>query len=175
MDSLIHYPLLLAKTTNSAYNAAMIDLLWKLDGYLLIPHELMHVVAYRMIGKRCAYQFGDHSVKALEDRTLNERLFCLLLPLLVNGLGVLMLAGVWMGIYVIARYPIDPFAYFETSPWWHQSMFFGWVFLLSYAATCFWDVQLAARLIAEKLAQQPPQHSHEHQDNRHRPQKSQWH
>jgi hypothetical protein len=147
----------------------MIDLLWKLDGYLLIPHELMHVIAYRMIGKRCAYQFGDHSVKALEDRTLNERLFCLLLPFIVNGLAVLMLAGVWMGIYVIARYPIDPFAYFAAAPWWHRSLFFGWAILLAYTVTCVWDVQLAARLITEKLRQYPPKYTQEHQDNRHRP------
>ena len=54
------------------YNAAM---LWKLDGYLAIPHELMHVVAYRMIGKRCAYQLGEHAVPTFEDRTLPQRLF----------------------------------------------------------------------------------------------------
>lgn len=134
----------------------MLTMLWKLDGYLLIPHELMHVVAYRMIGKRCAYQLGDHSVRSLEDRTLNQRLFCLLFPLLINGLAVLMLAGVWIGIYVVVRYPLDPFAYFATAPAWHQSMFFGWVFLLTYACTCWWDVLRAVRLLTEKLAQQPP-------------------
>jgi hypothetical protein len=116
----------------------------------------MHVIAYRMIGKRCAYQLGDHSVRPLEDRTLNERLFCLLLPLLVNALGMLMLAGVWLGIYVVNRYPIDPFAYFAAAPPWHRSMFFGWAILLSYTVTCFWDVQLAVRLLTEKLAQRPP-------------------
>jgi hypothetical protein len=100
-------------------------MLWRLDGYLLMPHELMHVIAYRMIGKRCAYQWGDHSVRSLEDRTLNQRLFCLLFPLPINGLAVPLLAGVWMGIYAVARYRLDPFAYFAAAPWWHHSMFLG--------------------------------------------------
>jgi hypothetical protein len=145
-------------------------MLWKLDGYLVIPHELMHVVAYRLIGKRCAYQLGDHTVKPLEERTLNERLFCLLFPLLINVLAVLLLAGAWMGIYVIARYPLDPFAYFAAAPWWHRSLFFGWACLLTYAGTCLWDVMIAGRLITEKLRQEPPQQPQEHQYDGKRPQ-----
>jgi len=145
-------------------------MLWKLDGYLAVPHELMHVVAYRMIGKRCAYRLGDHTVKPLEDRTLKQRLFCLLFPLLINGLAVLLLAGAWAVIYALARYPLDPFAYFAAAPTWHRAMFFGWVFLLTYAGTCLWDVLIASRLIAQKLRQQPPQYPNEDQDNRKRPQ-----
>ncbi len=128
----------------------------RLNGYLAIPHELMHVVAYRMIGKRCAYQFGDLSVKPLEDRTLRERLFCLLFPLVINLLAVVLLAGIWMVTYIVGRYPLDPLIYFEVAPWWHSSMFFGFAFLLTYAGTCTWDVLVAVRLVAEKLRQQPP-------------------
>jgi hypothetical protein len=165
--------LILPKPAHPGYNAAMFSLLWKLDGCLLIPHELMHVAAYRLIGKRCVYRLGDHAVNSLDERTRNERLFCLLFPLLINGLAVLMLAGVWLGVYVVARYPLDPFAYFAASPWWHQSMFFGWVFLLTYAGSCWWDVRMAAQLLSEKLAQQPPQDPHEYQYHGKRPQEGQ--
>lgn len=134
----------------------------RLDGLLAIPHELMHVVAYRLIGKRYAYRLGDLSVTALEDRTFGQRLFCLLFPLLINGLAVLLLAGAWFASYVIARYPLDPLEYFRVAPAWHRSFFFGWAFLLSYLITCSLDVMIAARLIAEKLRQKPPQHAQKH-------------
>ena len=137
-------------------------MLWKLDGYLAVPHELMHVVAYRMIGKRCAYHFGDHAVTALEDRTLGQRLFCLLFPLLINGLAVLLLAGIWMTTYIIARYPLNPFEYFQVAPDWHRALFLGWAFLLTYAGTSFLDVMIVVQLLAQKLRQQPPQHREEH-------------
>ena len=145
-------------------------MLWKLDGYLAIPHELMHVVAYRMIGKRCAYQLGEHAVTALEDRTLGQRLFCLLFPLLINGLAVLLLAGIWIATYSIARYPLSPLEYFQVAPDWHRALFLGWAFLLTYAGTSFFDVMMAIRLLAQKLRQQPPQYPQEHQDDRKRPQ-----
>jgi len=131
-------------------------MLWKLDGYLIIPHELMHVVAYRIIGKRCAYRLGDHTVKSLEDRTLGQRLFCLLFPLLINGLAVVLLGCAWLVTYYVSRYPLSPFDYFQTAPTWHRALFFGWTFLLTYALTCLWDVLIASRLIAQKLRQQPP-------------------
>jgi hypothetical protein len=131
----------------------------KLNGYLAIPHEMMHVVAYRLIGKRCTYRLGDQTVTALEERSLGQRLFCLLFPLLVNGLAVLLLASLWAATYVTARYPLDPLAYFQTAPAWHRALFFGWTFLLAYAVTALWDVVLAARLVAEKLRQQPPQNT----------------
>ena len=52
-------------------------MLWKLDHYSAVPHELMHVVAYRMIEKRDAYRLGDHAVTSVEDRTPGQRLFYL--------------------------------------------------------------------------------------------------
>lgn len=135
-------------------------MLWKFDGYLAIPHELLHVLAYRLIGKRCAYRFGDHTVKALEPRTFGQRIFCLLLPLVINGLAVFLLLGVWLIIYIWAGYPANPFAYFCIAPLWHRSLFFGWVFLLTYAATAILDVILVVRLLLEKLRQHPPNNTY---------------
>lgn len=145
-------------------------MLQKLDGYLVIPHELLHVLAYRLIGKRCAYRLGDHVVNSLEERTFTQRLFCLLFPLLINGLAVVLLLGAWFVTYVTARYPLNPLEYFQAAPAWHRALFFGWTFLLTYAITCLWDVMIAIRLIAEKLRQKPPQDTYEQQYNRERPQ-----
>jgi hypothetical protein len=145
-------------------------MLWKLDGYLVIPHELMHVVAYRLIGKRYAYRLGDHAVIALEDRTLNQRLFCLLFPLLVNGLAVFSLLSVWFITYLAARYPINPREYFQTAPVWHQLLLLGWTGAMIYAGTCLWDVIFAGRLLMEKLSQQPPHNPQKDQYNRKSPQ-----
>lgn len=33
-------------------------------GYLLIPHELLHLLGYRLVGKRCHYRWGDPFVTA---------------------------------------------------------------------------------------------------------------
>jgi hypothetical protein len=45
------------------------NLLWKIDGVVAIPHELMHMVAHRMIGKRCAYRLGARAVTPREACT----------------------------------------------------------------------------------------------------------
>jgi len=148
----------------------MFDLFWKLDGYLVIPHELLHVLANRLIGKRCAYRFGEHKVMALEDRTFNQRLFCLLFPLFINGLTVLLLLGIWFVTYLTESYPLNPFAYLQTAPLWHLILFFSWVGLMTYAGTCLWDVIFAGRLLAEKLRQCPPHQTEKDQDDRKYPQ-----
>ena len=53
-------------------------MLWKVEGYLLIPHELLHVAAYRLIGRRCSYRLGDSYVKHIEHCTVRQYPFCLL-------------------------------------------------------------------------------------------------
>lgn len=37
-----------------------------LEGYLLIPHELLHVFGYWLVGKRCRYRWGQSYVTPLE-------------------------------------------------------------------------------------------------------------
>jgi hypothetical protein len=53
----------------------------KIGGYYLIPHELLHVLAYRLIGKPYDYQWGNYQVSSPAKMTRGERLFVLLLPL----------------------------------------------------------------------------------------------
>lgn len=54
-----------------------------IEGYLLIPHELLHVIGYRLVGKRCNYRWGDNQVRPLDPMTRNERLVGLLCPFVV--------------------------------------------------------------------------------------------
>jgi hypothetical protein len=135
------------------------DLLWQIDGYLGIPHELMHVAAYRMLGKRCAYRLGDNAVTALEPCTLDERIFCLLLPLLINLLATLLLLSIWVITYIGANYPANPILYVRVAPAWHHALLLGWFFLLTYSGMSTLDVLIVIRLLLQKMRQQPPDHA----------------
>ena len=55
----------------------------RLEGYLLVPHELLHVLGYRLVGKRCHYRWGDRYVVAPGPMARRERLVGLLFPFAV--------------------------------------------------------------------------------------------
>src|SRR5688500_19355505 len=55
----------------------------RLGGYYLIPHELLHVLAYRLIGKRCHYEWGAYYVQSLQPKNRKESLFVLLFPFVI--------------------------------------------------------------------------------------------
>lgn len=93
------------------------NFLHKLAGYYLIPHELLHVLAYRLIGKPCRYQLGDHRVHSLQPKNRREKLFVLLFPFVVCwGLGLLF--GV---LWLLSAFVVDipPERYFIDGPTWH--------------------------------------------------------
>ncbi len=128
-------------------------MLWKIDGYLAIPHELLHVLAYRLIGKKCRYQFGSHFVQSLERRTFGEKLFVLLFPLLViGGLG-LALMFLWMVTYISIGYPAQPLLYFQTAAVWHKMLWAMAVILLLYSGSAFNDIRTSIHLLFQKLRQ----------------------
>lgn len=52
----------------------------RIEGLLLIPHELLHLAGYRLVGKQCEYQWGDHYVTPIGSMTRRERLVGLLFP-----------------------------------------------------------------------------------------------
>lgn len=58
-------------------------LMAQLEGYLLIPHELLHVLGYKLAGKRCLYQWGNRYVTTVDPMTRNEELVGLLFPFAV--------------------------------------------------------------------------------------------
>lgn len=115
-------------------------MLWKIDAYLAIPHELLHKLAYRFIGKQCRYQIGDHFVQPLEPRTLGEKLFVLLFPLLITGGAALGLVGLWAAIYVLAGYPPEPTTYFRVAPVWHQLLLVAAVIFMLYSGSSVMDL-----------------------------------
>jgi len=96
----------------------------KIEGYLLIPHELLHVLGYRLVGKRCVYRWGDHRVKALGSLSRDEQLFGLLFPLVVCVvLAIILLplpaVGWFLGretwLIVFTIFPAIPLAYASAS------------------------------------------------------------
>jgi len=141
-------------------------MLWKIDGYLVIPHELLHVLAYRLIGKKCHYRLGDHFVRSLEPHSWRSKLFVLLFPLLVTGGTALVLMALWFALYVWIRFPVNPIEYFQVAPFWHQALWFASVFLLLYSGSAIYDIVFACRLLMQKLRQQPPDHPQQQQDER---------
>lgn len=93
------------------------NFLHKLGGYYLIPHELLHVLAYRLIGKPCSYRWGDHCVRSLAPKTKREKLFVLLFPF-----GVCWVLGIFFGfLWIISAFFIDipPERYLIDGPTWH--------------------------------------------------------
>lgn len=66
----------------------------RLTGYLLIPHELLHVLGYRLVGKRCRYRWGESYVTPLGPLDRRRDLVGMLLPfatfvVLFFGCGIL--------------------------------------------------------------------------------------
>lgn len=57
-------------------------------GFLIIPHELLHVLGYRLVGKRCTYRWGEIYVVPERPLTRRQALIGLLCPL-----GVCTLVG----------------------------------------------------------------------------------
>lgn len=142
----------------SDYNSFMF---WKLNGLLVIPHELLHVGAHRLIGKRCQYRLGESFVKPLEPCTVGQQLFCLLFPLLVSFPVAFLPLGIWIITFIQFSYSTT--TYLATAPVWHQSLFVLWFVLFTYVmSACLFDVLLAIRLLLKKLTHQPPNHTGKH-------------
>ncbi len=112
-----------AQSDRTCYDSAMNNqhawrTFWtKVGGYYLIPHELLHVLAYRLIGKPCHYEWGAYYVRPLSKRTKWERLFTSLFPFGVcMGLGLLFHL-LWVLSAFFIRMP--PERYFIDGPTWH--------------------------------------------------------
>lgn len=56
-------------------------------GYFFLPHELLHVAGYRLVGKNCRYHPGDWSVKPEPGLTRKQRLVGLLFPVVICTLA----------------------------------------------------------------------------------------
>jgi hypothetical protein len=72
----------------------------RLGGYLLIPHELLHLLGFRLVGKRCAYRWGQPHVTPLEPMARWQLMVGRLFPFIVFTLlfgGCTVLAGLAYG------------------------------------------------------------------------------
>jgi hypothetical protein len=68
----------------------------RIEGYLLIPHELLHVVGYRLVGQRSIYYWGETYVTPVPKPSRAQDLFGMLFPFtvfLLLALGFGLLAG----------------------------------------------------------------------------------
>jgi len=136
-------------------------MLWKFEGYLLIPHELLHVFAHWLIGKRCSYRLGDNHVKHVDPCTTNQYIFCLLFPFLITLPIALVPLITWILTFIKNDYPTHE--YLAVAPFWHQSLFVLWFVLFTYVgSSCFYDIVFAVRLLFKKLSHQPPDKASEH-------------
>ncbi len=76
----------------------------KIEGYLLIPHELLHVAGYRLVGRKCRYRLGDPYVIPPGSMTRREQLIGLLFPFAVFA-GLFVLSILLLGfIPLIVKY-----------------------------------------------------------------------
>ena len=118
----------------------------RLEGYLLIPHELLHVSAYRLMGKPCDYEWGAMKVTPLVSLSRRERLFVTLLPLVTMwsvGLGLYLL---WLVTFPYTTVPAS--AYLAQGPRWHIILSGVATIFILYGGTCTGDILAAGRLLS---------------------------
>lgn len=133
------------------------DWLYKLEGYYLIPHELLHVLAYRLLGKPYHYEWGDHRVTSSASLNRREELFMLSLPFVVCWVLGLFFHFVWLILALSRQMP--PEAYFTEAPLWHFAFPALATLLILYSGTGYCDVRWVLRLLSRK--DQPQQDSHD--------------
>jgi hypothetical protein len=61
----------------------IMTLLGRLNSYLYVPYQFLQVVGYRLVGKRCVYQWGKCGVKPVEPVTRKQYLLGVLFPVAV--------------------------------------------------------------------------------------------
>jgi hypothetical protein len=109
--------------------------LTQLEGYLLIPHELLHLVGYKLVGKRCHYHWGNSYVTPIDPMTRNEKLVGLLFPLAACLMAWLLL------------FPLPFVALFIAGPTWAIILTLLPVIPFAYAFTAIGDLRRAYLLI----------------------------
>jgi hypothetical protein len=121
--------------------------LYKLEGYYLIPHELLHVLAYRLIGKPCDYRWGDHQVHGTAAKSRGERIFVLLLPFVTCWAFALFFHWLWVVLALSAQMP--PEQYFsQEGPYWHFIFPAIATLFILYSGTAYRDIRSVLQILA---------------------------
>lgn len=124
------------------------DFLYKFEGYYLIPHELLHVLAYRLIGKPCYYRWGEHRVYSSVQKTPGERFFVLLFPSVVCWLFAFFFGLLWISSAFFIT--ISPERYFIDGPTWHFIFPIIASLFVLYSGTGYRDVRKVLQILFEK-------------------------
>lgn len=122
----------------------------KLIGYILVPHELLHVWAYRIIGKPCQYRWGNHYVRPLAKRTKRQRLFVLLFPFVFCwGVGLFFFFLWTLATLIFIRMPLD--AHFQANGLtWHYLLPLGSLLFIMYGSVAGGDLMIAYNVLRGK-------------------------
>ena len=145
--------------------------LYKLGGYYLIAHELLHVLAYRLIGKSYHYEWGDYSVQPLAERTRPERLLVLLFPFVTCWVLGFFFHFLWLlsAIFLITI-PLD--RYLVDGPTWHFALPIIASLFILYSGTAYEDLIIAYHLLFGKYksnyhSYEPHRQTEDKQTHRH--------
>ena len=144
--------------------SAFRDQFHKFAGYYLIPHELLHILAYLITGKPYRYDWGAHRIRSLSPKTRGQKLFVLLFPF-----GVCWGIGLFFGLlWLLSAFFIQlpPERYFIDGPTWHLVLLvLAWLSVF-YSSTALQDLIDAYGWLFKYQAQndspQPQQDPHEH-------------
>ena len=74
---------------------------WRqISSIFVLPAIGLYLVAYRLLGKRCTYRWGNFDVTPLEPITKNEYLFTRLFPagVVIAGILLLMLMSYFLSL-----------------------------------------------------------------------------
>ncbi len=127
-------------------------------GWILIPHELLHVLAHRLIGQPCAYQLGRPTVRSLGRLSRRDRVFVLLFPLgVMLGLGLgltltYLITFVWLILPTLANPLVT---YWQVAPGWHQALWVALFAIITYTGTTYTDLYLAYQIVTHRDKSQP--------------------
>lgn len=124
--------------------------LHKLGGYYLIPHELLHVWAYRIINKPYHYQWGAYQVKALSKNTRRERLFIILFPFVVCWLIAFLFFMLWLvALVLIIKMPLEQY-FLVVGPGWPVALPIIGTLFIFYSGTAHRDLMRAYQILIRK-------------------------
>ena len=117
--------------------------------YLLAPHELLRIAAFKLIGKR--YHLQGHRIVSTEKLTISEQLLCLLSPLVMGTVIALLIVAAWLFSFAWVQLPIRLPDYLWQAPMWHHLLHLTWIALLAYIFlfSCD-DVIFAYRLLRQQ-------------------------
>ena len=114
----------------------------RLGGYLLIPHEFLHLIGFRLVGKQCQYEWGRSYVTPIEPMTRRERIVSMLFPFSVFAF-VFIICAILSGLAYGQAMRDASFFWFIL--WMGAALVMGF-----YAGTAITDLRQAYLLIFDK-------------------------